>query len=313
MMIDTQKIKNIIMYNSNRMYFGNWSENVLDGAHDEAVKTKTPQNIYVGDLTNDIICNALWYEMSYNPERFSQTSPFIVKNQNSLVYFDTTYKTKMSHRMKDFLPDEIVNLTWNISVFLGNLKTVNLYNTFVTTGKLPNFFTIAAAKSVTNGILCLDTDHRILHSLNEAIHAIARQNYLDLNDPAYRDKIIQAVQQRHPTGKRSDISYMMVDAEIESKTKAEQEAQQIIQTALPFGNIQSEALTAIREKIVQKENEISVLEQQIKEMEELDYADLAGLYTKMSHLESQYAQLCGQEARLLNKIKLLEQKQNSSR
>lgn len=311
--MQTKTLDNIIKYSPSRMYFGNWSEDVLNNTHNEATKTKKPQKLYVGDLTNDIICNALWYEMSYNPERFSKTSPFVVQNQNSLVYFDTTYKTKMSHKTKDFLPDEIVNLTWNVNVFLGNLKTVNLYNTFVTTGKLPNFFTIAAAKPVTNGILCLDTDHRILHSLNEAIHAIARQNYLDLNDPAYRDKIIQTVQQRHPTGKRSDISYMMVNAEIESKTKAEQEAQQIIQTALPFGNIQSEALAAIREKIVQKENEMSVLEQQIREMEELEYADLAGLYTKMSHLESQYAQLCGQEARLLNKINLLKQKQNSGR
>lgn len=306
-----KSLDNIIKYNPARMYFGNWSENVLNSTHDEAVKTKKPQKLYVGDLTNDIICNALWYEMSYNPERFSKTSPFIVKNQNNLVYFDTTYKTKMSHKTKDFLPDEIVNLTWNINVFLGNLKTVNLYNTFVTTGKLPNFFTIAAAKTITNGILCLDTDHRILHSLNEAIHAIAEQNYLDLNDPMYRDKIIQTVQQRHPTGKRSDISYMMVDAEVEAKNKSEQEAQQIIQTALPFGNIQSEALAAIRKKIVQKEDEIAVLEQQIKEMEELNYADLASLYTKKSHLELQYAQLCSQEARLLNKIKLLEQKQNS--
>lgn len=303
------QIKNIIRYNPERMYFGNWSESALNNAHDEAAKTKTPQRIYVGDLTNDIICNALWYEMSYNPERFGKTSPFVVKNQNSLVYFDTTYKTKMSHKTKDFLPDEIVNLTWNINVFLNNLKTVNLYNTFTTTGKLPKFFTIVAAKPVTNGILCLDTEHRILHSLNEAIHAITKQNYLDLNNPAYRDKIIQTAQQRHPTGKRSDISYMMVNAEIESKTKAEE----IVQTALPFGNIQSEALAAIREKIVQKENEIAILEQQIQEMEELGYADLVSLYTKMSHLESQYAQLCGQEAKLLNKIKILEQKQNSGR
>lgn len=308
-----KSLDNIIKYNTSRMYFGNWSENVLDDIHNKAVNTKTPQKIYVGDLTNDIICNALWYEMSYNPERFGNISPFVIKNQNSILYFDTTYKTKMSYKTKDFLPDEIVNLTWNISVFLKNLKSVNLYDTFAKTGKLPEFFTIVAAKLVTNDILCLDTEHRVLHSLNEAIHAITKQNYLDLNNPVYRDKIIQTVQQRHPTGKRSDISYMMVNAELESKLKEEQETQQIIQTALPFGNIQSEALAAIREKIVQKENEIAVLEQQIQEMEELEYADLANLYTKMSHLESQYAQLCGQEAKLLNKIKLLEQKQNTGR
>ena len=67
MQLNQKQVQEIISYNPNRMYFGNWSENVLNNVQQQALRNTKPQKFYIGDLTNDIICNALWYEMSYNP------------------------------------------------------------------------------------------------------------------------------------------------------------------------------------------------------------------------------------------------------
>ena len=192
------------------MYYGTWSAAVLNDYQAEALRNSKPKQLYISDLNNDIICNTLWYEMSYNTERFGKTSPFISNGKNDILYFNDTYKENMSYNTKDFLPDEIVNLTWNISAFIKTLYKAGLYDKFIATGDLPNCFNISGAKVVDINILSLGTEHRILNHLLEAINAITRQNCLDLNNLVYKDKIIQTVQQRHLTNKRSDISYMMV-------------------------------------------------------------------------------------------------------
>jgi len=208
MQLNQQQVQEIISYNPNRMYFGNWSENVLNNVQQQALRNTKSQKFYIGDLTNDIICNALWYEMSYNPA-YGNISPFIYNDKNDIIHFDNTYKQKMSHQTKDFLRDEIVNLTWNISVFIEQLKKTGLYDNFIKTGELPKFIDISGGKTLTYNILCLDKKHRILDSLNKAIKAIANQNCCDFRDSRYKEQIEKIVMQRHPLGRRSDISYMM--------------------------------------------------------------------------------------------------------
>lgn len=217
MQLNMQQLKQIIKYNPGRMYFGNWSGTALDDCYNEALRTHKAQKMYVGDLNNDIICNALWYEMSYNPFRFGTKSPFIWTNKNDILYFDYTYKQNQSHKTKDFLPDEIVNLTWNISVFIKKLQKAGWYDNFMLNGELPHYFNIVGGKSLTNDIVSFNHEHSILNSLIGAINAITKQNFIDLYNQDYHDEIIRMVQQRHPTYKRSDISYMMVNAENISK------------------------------------------------------------------------------------------------
>ncbi|MBQ6110220.1 MAG: hypothetical protein IJL05_02455 [Alphaproteobacteria bacterium] len=209
MQLNQKQIQEIIKYNPQRMYFGNWSETVLNAVQQEVLRNSKPQRLYIGDLTNDIICNALWYEMSYNPA-YGDISPFIYDNKNDIVHFDNTYKQKMAYQTKDFLRNEIVNLTWNISAFIENLKKTGFYDNFIETGELPKFIDISGAKTLTYNIVCLDKKHRILDSLNKAIQSIANQNCCDFCDYRYKEQIEKIVMRRHPSGRRSDISYMML-------------------------------------------------------------------------------------------------------
>ena len=93
------------------------------------------------------------------------------------------------------------------------LAVTGWYDNFMLNGELPHYFNIVGGKSLTNDIVSFDHEHSILNSLIGAINAITKQNFIDLYNQDYHDEIIRMVQQRHPTYKRSDISYMMVNAE----------------------------------------------------------------------------------------------------
>ncbi len=288
MILNLQQTKQILQYNSNRLYYGNWSGKMLDNCYNQAMQTNEPQQIYVGNLNNDIICDALWHEMSYNPVRFETKSPFVLNTKNNLLYFNTTYKQTVSSKTKDFLPDEIINFVWNISVFVKKLKKAGLYDNFAQTGKLPNHFNITKAKSLTYGALGFGTEHSILTSLMGAINAIAKQNCLDLFKPEYQEKIIQTAQKRHPTGKRSDICYMTLESVTNPKT---------------------DDLTIINEKITKTEAEIKSLENEIDNFLQMGFhQSFYTLCPELDKLKSQYTALCEQKQNLLN-----TQPQNSGR
>lgn len=313
MELNLEQLKQILTYQTGRMYFGNWNAATLDTIYYETSRNLKAQRMFVGDLTTDIICNALWYEMSYNPVRFGTENPFLFCGQNDILYFLNTYKKNMMAKTNDLIPDNVLDSMWQISYFIKYLKSANLYDHFVKTGivDFPQYIEILGA----------DKEYHILSSLRRAIHAIAKQNVKDLSDPIYKSAITEIAGKRHPNGNRSEISYMKAKFEFEVKAEiklkpqnttvakpveqpAEQQTKQeetVIQMCLPFCSGEDNDLKTIREKIVQKKNEISVLEQQIEDMKQLGYADLEKMYSEMRRLQSQYASFCSQEKRLLNK------------
>lgn len=211
MTFSQKQLKQIIYYDAERLYYGNWKAKTLDQMYHitEASDQPEPMSMYVGDLTNDIICNTLWYEMSYNPLRFGNVSPFktLVDDKNDIVYFNTTYRKKLQQQTRQFLPNNIMDLTWNISNFVSCLHKTELYDDFVKTGKLPTHFDIYGPNH----------NFYLLSSLRKAIHAITKQNWEDLKDPLYKQQIITTVQHRHPKGYRSDVNYMFVQVAYNAK------------------------------------------------------------------------------------------------
>ena len=323
MTLDLQQLKQIIQYNAKRMYFGEWRPIRIDEIFRNTSGGNRPEELPIGNLTEDIICNVLWYEMSYNPVRFGTVSPF--KNpdgKNSILYFIDTYRKKAPREENGLIPNDIMTLVWQIGDFVKNLKKADLYDGFVKTGKLPQVLSILGA----------DENYYVLTTLRKAIHAIAKQNWQDLKDPMYKKDIIEIAMKRHPAGKRSDISYMMIKLENsvqQKKSKPEeiksteiktikpqnQKQPNVVQMCLPFFKKEKiDNLAVIREKIVQKQNEIAMLEQQIKDMQQdIEYADLKELHKRLKTAKLQYAALYGQEAKLLKKIKLKNSNENSGR
>ena len=304
MTLNLQQLKQIIQYNAKRMYFGEWQPSRIDDAFRDTSGGTQPEELFVGELTEDIICDVLWYEMSYNPLRFGSSSPFKKDGKNSILHFIDTYRKTAPRGTDGLLSNEVITLVWQINDFVKNLKKANLYEMFTKTGKLPSVLSILGA----------DENYYILSTLRKAIHTIAKLNWLDAKDPAYKEHIEKIAAKRHPTGKRSDISYMFALAEFEQKTEPKQiqktttqqnnQKFKVVQTCLPFFKEEKvDNLAVIRGKIVQKQNEIATIEQTIKDMREMEHADLKELYKQLKHAKSQYAGLCGQEMRLVNKMK----------
>lgn len=206
MIFSQSQLKQIIQYNATRLYFGNWTAENLDLFYRETAKYDRTDSFYVGDLNNNIICNVLWNEMSYNPFRFGAKSPFKKEDEkNDIIYFNDTYRRKLQRNTKGFLPDNIMNFIWNISNFVKHLYKTELYQDFIKSGNLPERFDIHGS----------NYNYYILSSLRKAVHAIADQNWTDLNDSGYQEQIMQVIRQRHPTGRRSDINYMFVQTAYE--------------------------------------------------------------------------------------------------
>lgn len=297
-----QQLKQIIKYSAKRMYFGNWTPETLDNMYFTTSTNLKTDYIYIGDLTEDFICDVLWYEMSYNPARFGTKSPFKIDGKNSLLYFLETYRQWAPHNPDGLMPHEIMDLVWQITDFIKSLGKARLYNSFIKTGKLPQRL----------DILCADANYHLLSSLRKAIHAITKQNYKDFQDPDFQEQMFQVITKRHPTYKRSDISYMTVKAETEAQQAMKpviQDQSKVVQTCFPFA-IRTDALNEIRQNIIQARNNIASLEQQIEDLSEYEGgADISELRQKLRHAKQRYAGFCGQEAKLLKKIKA--EKENS--
>ena len=296
-----QQLKQIIKYSAKRMYFGDWTPETLDNIYFKTSTNLKTDYIYIGNLTEDFICDVLWYEMSYNPARFGTKSPFKINEKNSLLYFLETYRKWAPRSSDGLMPHEIMDLVWEITDFIKGLGKAKLYDSFIKTGKLPQRL----------DILCADANYHLLSSLRKAIHAITKQNYKDFQDPDLQEQIFQVITKRHPTYKRSDISYMNVKAETEVQQTIKpivQEQSKVVQTCFPF-SIRTDALNEIRQNIGQAKNEIASLEQQIEDLSEYEGgADTSELRQKLCHAKQRYAGLCGQEAKLLKKIKSEQEK-----
>lgn len=181
-------IKQVIQYDVNRCYFGNWTPDMLSAAHRSSLDIGKAKQFTITPLDNDTICNVLWYEMSYNPVRFGSSSPFKVDGLNDIMLFDTEmtrwddtyYVTKFKQNIAYF--KQVVN---------------NDFEDFNKTGVLPTNMYIFGSHY---------PDYFVLSDLRVALHAIASQNIEDFKRKKYATEIINAVKKRHPNGIRNQQS-----------------------------------------------------------------------------------------------------------
>lgn len=317
-----QQLKQIVQYNPERMYFGKWTSNDLSSCFKEAKTTNTATLITVGKLTNDIICDTLWNEMSLNPKRFGYWSPFKTDDKNSLIYFKNTYKNKILYENFGKSSKNVMDLIWKIKNFVQNLyeakqdtdfisdlDDIKLYDYFVKTGELPTTFRIFD-KNYSYERPDANAGYRILGSLCGALHLIANQNWQDLKDPVYKEQIKMTVMEKYPFGKRTNVYCIIKPTEQEIKPQ-NQIKQNILekpeQELLPFAKL--DILTKIDLKIDSIDSKISETKNVIKELEQklddiddkYDVLDVIASQKELERAKHQIAAYYGIKQRLLNK------------
>lgn len=196
-MADIKKIKSILAYNTSRPYFGSFTAANLSEAFSTLKcsqsfdKPLAKVSLYIGDINGDVICNSLWNQMSYNPVRFGNISPFYHNGRNNIYRFcegktqiPTTDATangiicEIRHKLIDFM-----NL---------NRGPNSQWQDIITTRN--GYVDIAYEGAHSNSM------YKMLANLRECVKLVARQNVADLGrrrEP-YRAEIIRATTLRHP-------------------------------------------------------------------------------------------------------------------
>lgn len=250
MTLKQTQLSQIVQYNANREYFGKWTPGDLSDCFKIAKKSDSVTTLCVGKLTDDIICDTLWHEMSLNPTRFGIESPFKTDGKNSIIYFADTFRNKILFNKNKQSSKNVMDLVWKTKSFIQNLhnakqdrdfeddlKGVDLYTYFVNTGNLPTTFRIFDNNSTFEPVNAND-GYRILGSLCGALRMIAAQNWKDLSNPAYSEQIKMTVMENFPGGERSDACRFVQQTEPEvthQEQVVENPKNKIIQLCFSFG------------------------------------------------------------------------------
>jgi len=233
-----QRIKQIIKYNTSRKYFGGWTPYDLNKSY---VSTE-PISIYIGNLSTDIICDAIWNEMSYNPKRFGNSSPFMFDNKNSLTFFITKEISQ---------DDKACHILSKIKSYLSNFynMAIKYDDTFKTTNRFKkSYITITNTQPLppdSKPQPCFN--YKMLGCLRTCIHIIASQNIQDFNKKSYREQIINTVINKHPNLTRSN---QPIDFAMLRKYKAQE--------------------SRIKFEIATKNDDISITMSRINDLESLE-------------------------------------------
>lgn len=201
--LDDKSVKIILKYNINRPYFGKFTAGGLAGAYAKLKTTAqwdTPvkfSNVPVGYIDGNIICNALWYEMSYNPVRFGTVSPFLHNGKNNIFHF-------CEHGVPAWTPQAgkeiLAQVQYELVSYMARNATPNgQWRDVVQSDKNGN-----AKIEIQDGYS--NNTYKILAHLRNSIAMVARQNVADFEKKRgpYRPEIASVVQTRHPHGLRSD-------------------------------------------------------------------------------------------------------------
>lgn len=193
-MKDTNKqIHDIIKYNPYREYFGPWSPKYIQDTFQETHKDpfRPLHSIHIGTLSVNTIFDTLWDEMSYNPVRFGETSPFEYDNCFGILHFCTKHKRANGDN------DVMHNIAHELMEFSKNVNRV--YREFYEIGELKdNYITIRCDANRRP-----NDEYKMLACLVHCVHLIASQNLQDYKTKQFRDKIQAVVIQRHPALIRS--------------------------------------------------------------------------------------------------------------
>ena len=186
-------VRKIIKYNPYRRYVGIWSPNQIQlkfsEIRDNPFRPLFP--VYIGGLSADMVCDAVWNEMSYNPLHFGTQSPFTKNDVASIQSFCKTYKT---NEPESDIMSKIATELWFFLHFINKSNPE-----FIENGKIKG----------ENILIQLDRDqkpnsgYRALACLVHTMHAIATQNLRDYNKREFREQINTVVISRHPNLQRS--------------------------------------------------------------------------------------------------------------
>ncbi len=196
-MDEDKKIKLVLKYDTSRRYFAGFSPDALSAAY---AKLKTTEvwniphltaSLHVGKIDGNVICNALWNEMSYNPVRFGTVSPFVFNNKNNIFAFcdrrgATHVNGDSSHVLAEIRHNLIAFMNINANSNGGWYDAVRTNAT--------GYVSIAIIDGHSNN------NYKILALLRNCITIIARQNVADFQKKRgpYRNAIIDVVRSRHP-------------------------------------------------------------------------------------------------------------------
>lgn len=192
--LDKQVIS-VLKYDVSRPYFGDFKFSDLYDAQalmrrNEYYDLNGSRNmrVYVGKINGDVICDALWRLMQYNPVRFS-ANPFLYNGKNNIYKFVTDTA----------LPADSVTANV-ISGVRGNLREY----LFANAG--PNGRWRDEIETTDGFVYTVLNEGRTepmykkLCLLRNAIKIITKQNCADYNAKSgpYRDEIRRVTQQLHP-------------------------------------------------------------------------------------------------------------------
>ncbi len=201
--LSNEQVRGIISYSTSIPYFDKMTPAALHDAYGQIKtssswdKPKHSVTIRIGDIDGDVICNALWKEMSLNPVRFGMVSPFVFNGKNDIYRFcktniaDTSTPQgkllgKIRHNLIAYMTlNKTANNSWRDHMLTMSGGTINI---FLDADGSPN------------------KQYKMLAKLNASVHAIASQNLKDFRLKRFRHGIVAAVSARYPNGTRKGMT-----------------------------------------------------------------------------------------------------------
>lgn len=197
-------LREVLKYDPNRAYFDKFIPGCLSTAYGTFKRSQKWDHpikytyVTVGNINGRVICRALWNEMSYNPVRFGNVSPFLYKDSENIYNFcrNDVYKNYPGGEIIKQVQYKLINfMTLNCDARGGWRDVIHTDN-----GRVKIDFSGGMS----------DNKYKMLAKLRDAIKIIAKQNVEDLKDPVYRSEIMKVVDARHPNGIRSNMKSVQV-------------------------------------------------------------------------------------------------------
>lgn len=189
-------VREVLRYEPKRAYFDKFTTENLSVAYGQFKHTQSwdkpvlRTTVRVGKVDGGVICRALWNEMSYNPLRFGNVSPFIHNGTENIYHFcrcgvpedSPCYKVmeKVRYELIDFM------------ALNGRAKNQWYDNIDTENGMVVLTFVDGHS----------DDKYKMLSKLREAIKLITRQNVEDFKDKAHYAEMLKVIYVRHPNGIR---------------------------------------------------------------------------------------------------------------
>lgn len=201
-----KQIENILKYNTGKAYFGDFTARSLSNSVGR-IKTSWQWdkpiefiNINIGHIDGDVICNALWREMSYNPVRFGTVSPFRFKGKNSLYHF---CNSSNNHALTPENMEIFSKIRYHLTCFMTlNAHPNGAWNDTI----IGQILTIRLENGHSN------CEYKMLAHLRDCIKIITTQNINDFKDKTkqYRAGIISRI---------NNLYYMDTQSPVKTNTE----------------------------------------------------------------------------------------------